>query len=107
MSPIARGVLLALSAAAAFGAATPVVQRLAEGAGPSTTAALLYAGAASFALLPHARVAEVRLTRAWWPRVLAVGLTGAFVAPIALAAGLARTSGTTASCCCSAWSICL
>lgn len=97
MTPIARGVLLAVAAAAAFGATTPLVQRLAMGAGPPATAALLYAGAAAFALLRRAQTAEVRLTRASWPRVLAVGCTGAFIAPIALAAGLARTSGTTAS----------
>lgn len=97
MTPIARGVLLAVAAAAAFGAATPLVQRLAEGSGPAATAALLYAGAAGFALLPHRREAEVRLDRSWVPRVLAVGLSGGFVAPIALAAGLARTHGTTAS----------
>jgi drug/metabolite transporter (DMT)-like permease len=94
-SPIARGVLLALAAAAAFGATTPVVQRLASGAGPAATAALLYAGAAGFAAVQ--RRSEARLTRAWWPRVVGVGLTGAFLAPIALAAGLARTSGLTAS----------
>lgn len=97
MTPITRGVLLAVAAAAAFGATTPLVQRLADGAGPPSTAALLYAGAAGFALLSRQRGHEVRLDRTWWPRVLAVGLSGAFVAPIALAAGLARTNGTTAS----------
>jgi drug/metabolite transporter (DMT)-like permease len=97
LSPIARGVLLAVAAAAAFGATTPFVQLLAHGAGPPATAALLYAGAAGFALLSRQRHHEVRLDRAWWPRVLAVGLSGAFVAPIALAAGLSRTNGTTAS----------
>ena len=82
-NPIARGVLLALAAAVAFGATTPVVQRLAEGAGPAATAALLYAGAAGFAAVQ--RRSEAQLTRAWWPRVVGVGLTGAFLAPIALA----------------------
>lgn len=97
MTPIARGVLLAVAAAAAFGATTPVVQQLAEGAGAPATAALLYAGAASVALASRQRGHEVRLDRTWWPRVLAVGLSGGFVAPIALAAGLSRTNGTTAS----------
>jgi drug/metabolite transporter (DMT)-like permease len=97
MTPIARGVLLAIAAAAAFGATTPVVQQLADGAGAPATAALLYAGAAGFALVSRQRGHEVRLDRTWWPRVLSVGLSGAFVAPIALAAGLARTNGTTAS----------
>lgn len=97
MTPIARGVWLAIAAAAAFGATTPLVQRLAHGDGPATTAALLYAGAAGFALVSRRRSTEVRLDRTWWPRVLAVGLSGAFVAPMALAAGLARTNGVTAS----------
>lgn len=97
MKPIARGVLLAVGAAALFGAVTPLIQRFGEGAGPSATAALLYAGAASFAVVSRGRSEEVRLTRRFWPRVAAVGLTGAFVAPVALAAGLARTDGTTAS----------
>ena len=88
---------MALAAAGAFGATTPIVQRLAGDAGPPATAALLYAGAAGFALLPHARGAEVRLDRSWWPRVVAVGLSGAFLAPLCLAAGLQRTHGTTAS----------
>jgi drug/metabolite transporter (DMT)-like permease len=97
MTPIARGVLLAVAAAAAFGATTPVVQQLAAGAGAPATAALLYLGATGFALASRRRGHEVRLDRSWWPRVLSVGLSGAFVAPIALAAGLARTNGTTAS----------
>ena len=97
MTPIARGVLLAIAAAAAFGVTTPIVQRLAEGTGPPATAALLYAGAAGFALLLRRGAAEIRLDRSWGARVVAVGLSGAFVAPVALAAGLARTNGTTAS----------
>lgn len=97
VTPIARGVLLAVAAAAAFGATTPLVGVLADGAGPPATAALLYAGAAGFSLAWRERGHEVRLDRSWWPRVLAVGLSGAFLAPIALAAGLARTNGTTAS----------
>ncbi len=97
MTPIARGVSLAIAAAAAFGATTPLVQALAAGSGAPATAALLYAGAAGFALLSRGRGHEMGLDRSWGPRVLAVGLSGAFVAPVALAAGLARTTGTTAS----------
>jgi drug/metabolite transporter (DMT)-like permease len=95
MTPIARGVALAVAAALAFGATTPLVQALSRGADPPATAALLYLGAAAFAALPHRR--EVRLTWAWAPRIVGVGLSGAFVAPIALAAGLLRTHGTTAA----------
>jgi drug/metabolite transporter (DMT)-like permease len=96
VTPIARGVLLAVAAAAAFGLTTPLVQRLSQGASAPATAALLYLGAALFASLPRRR-GEVRLSRAWAPRILAVGLCGAFLAPLALAAGLAQTAGTTAS----------
>lgn len=95
MAPITRGVLLALVAAAAFGGVTPLVQLWSRGADPPATAALLYLGAAAFALLPHRR--DVRLTRQWAPRVVGVAVCGAFVAPLALAAGLGRTDGTTAA----------
>lgn len=97
MTPITRGVLLAVAAAATFGATTPLVQRFSEGASPSTTAALLYSGAAAFALLSRGRGVELPLGWSHAPRVVAVGLTGAFLAPLALTAGLARTHGTTAS----------
>ena len=97
MTPIARGVLLAVAAASAFGLTTPLVQLWSRDASPPATAALLYLGAALFALLPHRRDAEVRLQRAWAPRIFAIGLSGAFLAPLALAAGLAKTHGTTAA----------
>jgi drug/metabolite transporter (DMT)-like permease len=93
VTPITRGVLLAILAAATFGATTPIVQRLADGAGPPATAALLYAGAAGFALASRSRGAEVRLGRSAWPRVLAVGLSGAFLAPIALAGASRAPTG--------------
>lgn len=98
--PLAVGIGLALLAAAAFGATTPAVKALAGDADPPAVAALLYLGAAGLALpfvaTPRHRV-EARLTATWWPRVVAVGLSGAFVAPIALAAGLSRTTASTAS----------
>lgn len=97
MTPIARGVLLALAAALSFGAMTPLVQRWGAGAGPSAVAALLYLGAAGFAAITPGSSSDARLDRSWAPRVVLVGLSGAFVAPVALAAGLARTHGTTAS----------
>jgi drug/metabolite transporter (DMT)-like permease len=97
VTPIARGVLLAVAAAAAFGATTPLVQLCSRGAGPAPTAALLYLGAALFALMPHRRSAEVRLASNWAPRILGVAVSGAFLAPLLLAAGLARTHGTTAA----------
>ena len=97
MTPIRWGIVLALGAAAAFGATTPLVQRFGIGAGPFATAALLYAGAAGFAAISRSGRVEQRLDRGWWRRVLAIATFGAFVAPVALAAGLALTSGTTAA----------
>lgn len=97
MTPIARGVISAVAAAIAFGATTPLVQLWSQGAGAPSTAALLYLGAASVALSPHARTGETRLSRVWALRLFAIGAIGAFLAPTALALGLARTHGTTAS----------
>jgi drug/metabolite transporter (DMT)-like permease len=96
--PALRGGLLALLAAALFGLSTPLVQRFGQGLGPFTTAALLYGGAVIVALLlrqPAAREAQLR--RADMPRLLAMAGMGAVVGPVALAWGLQRTSGASAS----------
>jgi drug/metabolite transporter (DMT)-like permease len=90
------GGALALGAALMFGASTPVVQRFGRGLGPFTTAALLYAGSALFALLPSGQ-RHLPLRRSDAPRVMTVTLLGAVVAPIALVWGLQRTSGVVAS----------
>lgn len=97
-SPALRGGLLALVAALLFGLSTPLVQRFGLGVGPFTTAALLYAGAALAALLlrrPTQREAQLRRTDL--PRLLAMAASGAVVGPVALAWGLQRTSGSSAS----------
>jgi drug/metabolite transporter (DMT)-like permease len=96
--PALRGGLLALLAAALFGISTPLVQKLGEGLGPFTTAALLYAGAAVIGALLRQRVEkEARVQRSDAPRLLAVAFFGAVIGPVALAWGLQRTSGTGAS----------
>ena len=98
MSPALRGGLLALVAAVLFGLSTPLVQRFGAGVGPFTTAALLYAGAAFVALLlrrPTQREAQLRRTDL--PRLLAMAASGAVIGPVALAWGLQRTSGSSAS----------
>lgn len=90
------GGALALGAALAFGATTPLVQRFGRGLGPFATAAVLYAGSAVFAALsPRRRAAPLR--RADLPLLVGVTLLGAVAAPIALAWGLQRTSGVVAS----------
>jgi drug/metabolite transporter (DMT)-like permease len=111
-NPIATGSAVALASAVAFGATTPLVQRFGHGVGPFATAALLYAGAALVAALPltrrHAgngpepaardtRLHDAPLRRSDGPRVAAVALLGAVVAPMALAWGLQHTSGVTAA----------
>ena len=96
--PAARGGLLALTAAVLFGVSTPLLQRFGAGVGAFTTAALLYAGAAlagGLSLRPIER--EARVGRGDFPRVLAMAAAGAVVGPTALAWGLQRTSGTSAS----------
>lgn len=97
-SPALQGGLLALLAAALFGLSTPLVQRFGAGLGPFSTAALLYTGAAVVAIVlrrPAGREAQLRRTDL--PRLLAMAGMGAVVGPVALAWGLQRTSGSSAS----------
>jgi len=89
---------LAFSAAILFGISTPLVQKFGSGVGAFTTAALLYAGAAVAGALLRQRVEhEARVVAADIRRLLAMASTGAVVGPVALAWGLQRTSGTSAS----------
>lgn len=98
LSPVLRGGLLALLAAALFGLSTPFVQLWGRGLGPFTTAGLLYGGAGLVALFirrPKEREAQVKRSDAG--RLLAMALFGAVIRPVALVWGLQRTSGTSAS----------
>ena len=96
--PALRGGLLALLAAALFGASTPLVQRFGAGVGSFATAALLYAGAALVgALLRRPVEREARVRSADSRRLAAMALFGAVIGPVALAWGLQRTSGAGAS----------
>lgn len=97
-SPALKGGFLALLAAVLFGLSTPLVQQAGQGLGAFTTAALLYVGAALVALLlrkPPER--EAALRRADLVRVVAMAGFGAVIGPVALAWGLQRTSGSSAS----------
>lgn len=96
-STIARGVLLALLAALAFGLTTPLVQRAGALSGPFATAFLLYAGAALGTSPWLERAPAAPLGRADAPRVVAIGLLGAAVAPVLFAWGLRRSSPAAAS----------
>ena len=96
--PALRGGLFALLAATLFGVSTPLLQRAGEGVGALTTAALLYAGAAAVGVLSRRPAhREARLVRADLPRLLTMAFFGAAIGPVALAWGLQRTSGTSAS----------
>lgn len=96
--PALRGGALALLAAMLFGVSTPLVQRLGTGLGAFTTAALLYAGAALVGALLRQPVArEAQLARSDASRLLVMAALGAVLGPVALAWGLQRTSGTSAS----------
>lgn len=87
-SPALYGGLLALLSAQLFGLSAPLIQLAGRGVGPFTTAALLYGGAAMVSmLLRHGEWREARLQLADL-RVLAL---------MALAWGLQRTSGASAS----------
>lgn len=84
--------------AALFGLSTPLVQSMGQGLGPFTTAGLLYAGAAGVAWFSRRPATqEARLQKSDAPRLLAMGVTGAVIAPVALAWGLQHTSGASAS----------
>jgi drug/metabolite transporter (DMT)-like permease len=90
--------LLALLAAALFGLSTPLVQGFGAGVGPFTTAALLYGGAALVAaVMRRPATREAQLRRGDLPRLVAMASMGAVVGPVALAWGLQRTSGSSAS----------
>lgn len=98
LTPVLKGGLLALLAAALFGLSTPFVQMWGRGLGPFTTAGLLYGGAGIVALfIRRPKEREAQLQRGDARRLVAMALFGAVVGPVALAWGLQRTSGTSAS----------
>ena len=96
--PALRGGLLALAAALLFGLSTPLVQLFGHGVGAFSTAALLDAGADLVGAVSRSGAArEAALVRTALPRLLAVAACGAVAGPVALAWGLQRTGGASAS----------
>jgi drug/metabolite transporter (DMT)-like permease len=90
------GGLLALGAAIAFGVTIPFVKHFGRAVGPFATAFFLYAGAAVGTLRrpsPERSVLEPRHL----PRLLAVAVFGAFLAPVCLSWGLARAPAAPAA----------
>ncbi len=95
-----RAALMALAAAALFGASAPVAKRLLAEVAPSLLAALLYAGAGLMALPFAARAwqrREAPLRAADLPLLAGVVGFGGVAGPLLLLYGLSRTSATVAS----------
>lgn len=96
--PAFSGGLLALLAAVLFGLSTPLLQRWGVGVGVFASAALLYVGAALAGLLLRQPAhKEARLRRSDLPRIACMAGIGAVIGPVALAWGLQRTHGASAS----------
>lgn len=95
-----RAALMALAAAALFGASAPVAKRLLAEVSPALLAALLYAGA-GLAALPFAARAwkrrEAPLRAADLPLLAGVVGFGGVAGPLFLLYGLQRTSATVAA----------
>ncbi len=95
-----RAAVLALLAAALFGASAPVAKRLLAEVAPSLLAALLYLGA-GLAALPFAarawRRREAPLRRGDLPLLATVVVAGGVAGPLLLLVGLERTSATAAA----------
>src|SRR5512135_1683170 len=104
MNETRRSILLALLAAALFGASTPVAKSLLAEVDPTTLAGLLYLGTgiglAVFsvlrALFGFSR-REAPLRSADWPWLAGVVLAGGILGPILLMAGLTITPAANAS----------
>ena len=95
-----RAALMALVAAALFGASAPVAKLLLADVAPSLLAALLYAGAGLMALPFTARAwqrREAPLRRSDVPFLVGVVAFGGVAGPLLLLYGLQRTSATVAS----------
>jgi drug/metabolite transporter (DMT)-like permease len=99
-----RGAVLALAAAALFGASTPAVKWLLGDASPWVVAGLLYlasgVGLALFALVRAARggaAAEAPLARRDLPRLALAVVSGGAVGPVLLMTGLAAMPAASAA----------
>jgi len=95
-----HAIVLALLAAATFGAGVPLAKALLGAVDPWMLAGLLYLGAGAGLVLFRAvrgtRV-ETPLRRSDLPRLLVVVIAGGLLGPLLLMSGLARTDAATAS----------
>lgn len=94
------GTLDGLGAAALFGLSAPLAKHLLDSADPQLLAGLLYAGAAlalSFVMRVRPRADEARLQGSDLSVLAVVTVTGGVLAPVAMLAGLDRTSAVAGS----------
>lgn len=98
-SALVRGSFLGVLAALSFGVTTPLIQRFGAGVQPIPSAALLYTGAAlaSAPVFRNPNIREAPVRRAHLPRLVAIALVGALIAPALLTWGLQHTPATSAS----------
>ena len=95
-----KGTVEGLGAAALFGLSAPLAKRLLDSADPELLAGLLYAGAAialSLVMTVRPRASEARLQGSDVPFLAVVTVTGGVLAPVAMLAGLDRTSAVAGS----------
>lgn len=100
MKTIHNGILIALAAAALFGASTPLAKVLLGSVSPWMLAGLLYLGSGLGLALVRAglgRRDEAPLTRADLPWLLAVIVFGGIAGPVLLMLGLRSTEASSAS----------
>ena len=95
-SPIVVGVTTAIVAAVMFGVSAPLIGWASRDTGVLATACLLYAGAALIGGVARTRRAFT-LQRADLPRLAAIAVCGAVIAPALLVFGLHRSGALTAS----------
>jgi drug/metabolite transporter (DMT)-like permease len=96
-TPIARGSIVAIAAAALFGATAPLVKHFGRDVGAFATAALLYGGATIAAWFPRPRDREAAVRGSHAGRMVLVALFGAALAPACLAWGLQHAGALAAS----------
>lgn len=99
LTGLRRGVWECAAAAALFGATTPMASRLSDDLNAGTLAGLLYLGAAGAVapLLRGRRGHRSSMVRRGGRGLLIAVVAGGLLGPLALAAGLSRTSAATAS----------
>jgi drug/metabolite transporter (DMT)-like permease len=96
MKPRTNGPLVALTAAALFGASTPISKLLLEGVAPWLLAGLLYAGA-GIGMSAFIRRGAAKITRHEFAWLCGAVVSGGVIAPVLLMYGLVHTRASNTS----------